>query len=178
MDVLVKQRGLKLNRDKSVCVIIGSKKQKLEASMELEVKPLKCGEFCTKEKQEEKWLGQYISGLGLADSVAKTVEAREGKIKGACMEIASIVNDWRATVAGGMETALLLWEACCIPSLLHGAGTWVDMSRETERRPPATLPLKRMHQPAAPGTPAPLVTQLACVVASTTRLALWTVTLY
>ena len=102
--------------------------------MELEVKPLKCGEFCNKEKQEEKWLGQYISGLGLADSVAKTVEAREGKIKGACMEIASIVNDWRATVAGGMETALLLWEACCIPSLLHGAGTWVDMSRETERR--------------------------------------------
>ena len=93
VDVLVKQRGLKLNRDKSVCVIIGSKKQKLEASMELEVKPLKCGEFCTKEKQEEKWLGQYISGLGLADSVAKTVEAREGKIKGACMEIASIYSE-------------------------------------------------------------------------------------
>ena len=33
-----------------------------------------------------------------------------------------------------METALLLWEACCIPSLLHGAGMWVEMSRETERQ--------------------------------------------
>ena len=33
-----------------------------------------------------------------------------------------------------METALLLWEACCIPSLLHGAGTWTEMSRETEQR--------------------------------------------
>ena len=87
-----------------------------------------------KRRSEEKWLGQYISGLGLADSVAKTVEAREGKIRGACMEIACIVNDWRATVAGGMETTLLLWDACCLPSLLHGAGTWVDMSRETKRR--------------------------------------------
>ena len=134
VDFLVKQRVLQLNRDKSVFLIVGSKKQKREASLELKDNPLKFGDFCTKEKQEEKWLGQYLSGLGPADSVAKTVEAREGKIRGACMEIACIVNDWRATVAGGMETALLLWEACCLPSLLLGAGTWVDMSRETERR--------------------------------------------
>ena len=25
----------------------------------------------------------------------------------------------------------MLWEACCIPSLLHGAGTWVEMSTKT-----------------------------------------------
>ena len=50
------------------------------------------------------------------------------------MEIVTIVNDWRASTVGGMETALLLWEACCLPSLLHGAGTWTEMSRETERR--------------------------------------------
>jgi hypothetical protein len=37
------------------------------------------------------------------------VEAREGKIKGASLEITTIVNEWRATVAGGMQTALLLW---------------------------------------------------------------------
>jgi hypothetical protein len=33
-----------------------------------------------------------------------------------------------------METALLLWEACCIPSLLHGAGTWGDIKPATEKR--------------------------------------------
>ena len=134
VDFLVKQRGLQLNRDKSVCIILGSKKQKREANEELEENPLKCGDFVTKQKEVEKWLGQYMSAAGLADSVAKTVEAREGKIKGACLEIATIVNDWRSSVVGGMETALLLWEACCIPSLLHGAGTWTEMSRETERR--------------------------------------------
>ena len=33
---------------------------------------------------------------------------------------------------GGMEAALQLWEACCMPSLLHGAGTWVEMTKATE----------------------------------------------
>ena len=46
----------------------------------------------------------------------------------------SIVNDWRLRVAGGMATASMLWEACCIPSLLHGAGTWVQMSAKTEKK--------------------------------------------
>ena len=30
-----------------------------------------------------------------------------------------------------METALVLWERCCIPSLLHGAGTWTKVSVAT-----------------------------------------------
>ena len=30
-----------------------------------------------------------------------------------------------------METALQLWESCCISSLLHGAGTWVEISDQT-----------------------------------------------
>ena len=55
-------------------------------------------------------------------------------IRGAGLEIAIIFNDWRAGVTGGFETTLMLWEACCIPSLLHGAGTWVEMSKATEKQ--------------------------------------------
>ena len=69
----MKERGLQLDKDKSVCIIVGSKKQKKEASVEIEEKPLQCGDFITKEKQVEKWLGQYILAAGLADSVRKTV---------------------------------------------------------------------------------------------------------
>ena len=60
--------------------------------------------------------------------------SREGKIRGTCLEIAQIVNDWRSRVIGGMETALLLWEACCIPSLLSGAGTWTEITATTEKK--------------------------------------------
>ena len=134
VNTLMKERGLELNKKKSVCIIIGNKKQKKEATKEMEVKPLLCGDFETKEEQVEKWLGQLLSSAGLADSVDKTVDSRTGKIKAAGMEIAQIVNDWRSQAVGGMETAILLWEACCIPSLLHGAGTWVEMSGPTETK--------------------------------------------
>ena len=134
VDIVMKQWGLALNKDKSVCVIIGNKKQKSKASEEIEKDPLLCGDFVTKEKEEEKWLGQIISAGGLADSVEKTVTARIGKIKAACLEIVQVVNDWRADAVGGMETAILLWESCCISSLLHRAGTWTDMSGATEKK--------------------------------------------
>ena len=55
-------------------------------------------------------------------------------MKGACLEIFQIVNDWRAEVVGGLESGLMLWEKCIIPSLLHGAGTWVEMTPDTVKR--------------------------------------------
>ena len=67
----------------------------------------------------------------MADSVDKTVMARWGKIRAASMEIAQIINDWRAQAVGGMESALMLWDACCIPSLLHGSGTWTEITGQT-----------------------------------------------
>ena len=42
------------------------------------------------------------------------------------------MNDWRSEAAGGMNTALLLWEACLIPSLLQGASTWMEISTKKE----------------------------------------------
>ena len=37
------------------------------------------------------------------------------KLRGAALERAAIVEDWRSAAAGGMETALLLWEAAVCP---------------------------------------------------------------
>ena len=39
----------------------------------------------------------------LTESVAKTVAAKEGKIKAACIEVANIVNDWRTEIVGGLD---------------------------------------------------------------------------
>ena len=134
VDKIMKERCWSLNREKTVYLIIGSSKQKQALRKQLEVEPLLCGEFITEEKEHEKWLGQYLSGGGLSDSVAKTVDAREEKIRGACLEVAQIVNDWRARVTGGMESALFLWEACVVPSLMYGSGTWVEMNSNTVKK--------------------------------------------
>ena len=126
-DRAVKKLNLTLNQDKTTFLIIGSRKQKQSILKELEEKPLMCGEFKTEMQPSFKWLGQTLSEGGLSESVSATVEARAGKIRGACLEVAQIVNDWRSQAVGGMETAFLLWESCCIPSFLHGAGTWTDI---------------------------------------------------
>ena len=147
VNCLMKDRGLTLNKDKSVFMILGNKKKKKAIQEEVKANPLMCGSFETKEAQQEKWLGQIFSALGLADSVDKTVAARIGKIKGASMEIAQIVNDWRSQAVGGMVTALVLWEACCLPSLLHGAGTWVEISPQTEKQ------LENMDREGHAGSP-------------------------
>ena len=133
IDMVVSQLNLNLNQDKTVCICIGSPKQISSVKNDLEANPLMCGNFETKLKQKFKWLGQILSCKGLADSATETVSGREGKIRGACLEIAKIVNDWRSQVPGGMATAILLWEACCIPSLLNGSGTWTEIQRQLRR---------------------------------------------
>jgi hypothetical protein len=134
MDRTVKQLNLRLNKDKTVCCVMGSYRQRENVRKELTVNPLMCGDFETVLKDKFKWLGQILSTKGLADSVGETISSREGKIRGACLEISQIVNDWRARVCGGMLTAIVLWESCCIPSLLSGAGTWTEITSAQEKK--------------------------------------------
>ena len=159
MNLVMKERGLALNRDKSVCLIMGSKEQMKAASKEMETNPVRCGEVELKEQEVWKWLGQHLSSKGLGDSVAVTVAAREGRVRGACLEIAQIVNDWRAGVVGGLDTAILLWEVCVIPSLLHGAGTWVEVTRATiDKLNSLQRWFARLVLQVGPGTPGPALT--------------------
>ena len=134
VNAVMKKLNLKLNKEKSVALFMDSKKQREEIQSEVETNPLVCGNLDMNIKESEKWLGQQLATGGLSDSVAATVAAREGKIKGAALEIVAIVNDWRSEAAGGMEVALTMWEACILPSHLQGAGTWVQISPVTERK--------------------------------------------
>ena len=151
---LMKKRALSLNEEKSVCIIMGTKQQKKDATEKLNKEPLMCGSFETKEKKVDKWLGQLIAARGLEALVEETVIAKEGKIRAAGLEIASIVEDWRSQAAGGMEVAILLWEACCVPSLLHGAATWLEVSKQTIKRLNSIQQwFLRLMLQVGPGTP-------------------------
>ena len=127
MDFVVKEKRLSLNESKSVVIFMGSEKIKTRARVEISEKPLMCGRLVTKEIVRDKWLGDYLHTGGLGESVMETIRQRMGKVKGAVLEVAAIVEDYRAQLVGGFETGLLLWETCCIPSLLHNAGTWVEL---------------------------------------------------
>ena len=72
------------------------------------------GDVVIKMVESDKWLGNYLLSWGLAESVLETIRQREGKVKGAALEIAKIVDDWRARTVGGFTAGLFLWEACCV----------------------------------------------------------------
>ena len=97
------EKNLRLIEDKCVVLTIGTKKQREETKIQLKTNPIMCGKSEMKQAEKEKWLGQQISAGGLAESVAETVAAKEGKIKAACIEVANIVNDWRTEIVGGLD---------------------------------------------------------------------------
>ena len=131
---VLKQLNWSLLEDKTVCLVMGTPKQKQLIKVELEKTPLMCGEIQMKLVDKVKWLGQMLSTDGLADSVDATVTAREGKIEAGSLKIAQIISDWRTHLVGGMETARFLWESCCVPSLTHGSGNWTQISTKTKKK--------------------------------------------
>ena len=132
--MVMKEKRLCLNKDKSVCLLWGTTKQKNSIKKELKKDPLKCEEVEMTMTDCDKWLGDYLHTDGLAASALETIIQREGKVKGAALEIATIVDDWRSHLVGGFVSGLLLWESCCVYSLLHNSGSWVDLSGQAEKR--------------------------------------------
>ena len=60
---------------------------------------------------------------------------------------------------GGLDTALVLWEVCVIPSLLYGAGTWVEVTRATiDKLNSLQRWFVRLVLQVGPGTPGPALT--------------------
>ena len=94
--------------------------------------PLVFGDFPAKRKSCDKYLGQILHEDGLEASVKETIKERTGKIKGAIFLTKTIVETYQMQGIGAMAAAKTLWEGAIVPSLLHGAGTWLGSSAETD----------------------------------------------
>ena len=132
MASVMDSKQLTLNPDKTGFLMFGKGKAVKEARDVISRSPLMCGNFATLEKVSDKWLGDIFHQAGLSASVMATVRDREPKVKAACYEAAAIVEDWRAQCVGGFRSAIDLWEMAVLPSLMYNAGTWVEISKETE----------------------------------------------
>ena len=122
---MLKDKGLDAHPDKTCFLICGTKRFKEKSQKELEVNPLKFGTFLAKQKVSDKYLGQVLHSGGVEASAEATVLERSGRIKGATLEIKSIVEEYEMQTMGGLMAARELWERALIPSLLSGAGTWL-----------------------------------------------------
>ena len=126
---MLSERLLSCHPKKTCFVIVGNTKYKEQIRKELEVCPLRFGEFEMKEKEQDVYLGDVLSSRGLAASVEATIAHRMGRIKGSIYETAAILKDWRMQCVGGMMGAWDIWEMSIIPSLLANCGSWVEISQ-------------------------------------------------
>ena len=129
---LTKEKVLEAHPEKSGILILGSKKFKTKVEKELNENPIYLTDFKLDIKMNDKYLGQIIES-NLSKSALETVKARAGKIKGAAMEVKSIVEDYQMKAMGGLVAAWEIWEKALIPSLLSGAGTWLGKIGDTEK---------------------------------------------
>ena len=131
MDAVMKMMQVDQNKDKTGYILMGPKHMVKEVRERVKKNPVKCGDWEVKEMEKEKWLGDWFTN-GLQESVMATIRDRAPKIRRASFEIVNIVKDYRAQRAGGFLTGLILWESCCIPSLIYNSGCWMAMTKKEE----------------------------------------------
>ena len=128
---MLEDKGLEAHPDKTCFIVCGSKKFKEKAEDDIKKQPLMFGNFEQKQREHDKYLGQILHGGGLEQSALATVQDRAGRVKGATMEVRSIIEDFQMQAIGGMMAAWELWEKAIIPSLLSGSGTWFGKCQGT-----------------------------------------------
>ena len=88
---VMRSKQLQLNPDKTSYIMFGRKKDLALERQETERSPIMCGNFITREKVMDKWLGDIFHQDGLAAYVRATLADREAKVKGAFYEAVAIV---------------------------------------------------------------------------------------
>ena len=87
---MAKSKQLEFHPDKTGFIILGNKQKVEEIRKEISENPIYCGDFITKEKTQERWLGDISHSGGLAQSVLSTIQERSGKVKGAIFETVAL----------------------------------------------------------------------------------------
>ena len=88
---MLSERLLRCHPKKTCFVMLGNLQYKKQVRNELEICPLRFGEFDMKEKEQDVYLGDVFSSKGLAASVEATIAHRIGRIKGSIYETAAIL---------------------------------------------------------------------------------------
>ena len=134
LDQIRKEKQLEYHPEKSTYIMIGSESFKEKVKQESKESPLFLGSIQVKEKQEDSYLGDVLSSLGLAASAEATLRSREAKIKGSISELKALIEDFRMQSTGGLRSALDLYTSCIRSSLLTNCGTWVEVEESTVKR--------------------------------------------
>ena len=93
--------------------------------------PLTLNDNIIKERDSEKYLGEYLHKEGINESIKLTVNERYWRAISAILEIKTVIQDYRSEHIGGLLAGVNIWELAVIPMLLNNSSTWNDVQSET-----------------------------------------------
>ena len=73
ISAMMDMKGLKCHPTKTVCIAIGTETYRKEVLKEVELDPIKFGDFTVKFKESEVYLGDVLAAQGLEKSVELTI---------------------------------------------------------------------------------------------------------
>ena len=127
---MMESKGLDFNLIKSCVIVMGEKKARKKLLDNLSETPLILNGVNMKISDGEKYLGEILTE-SLSGSVHETVKKRVGMANLSVFEIKAVVDDARAEAVGRLTVGFTIWETAVIPSLLHGAEVWTEISKKT-----------------------------------------------
>ena len=131
VEVCMETKMLDLHDEKSCFLVFGKGKELESMKTNLKNNPLTLYGKTMKQKEKEKYLGDYLHGGGLAASVRATVEARTRALRSGAVEVRAVVEDCRSRCLGGLEVGLEILEIAYIPALMNNGQTWINIDKET-----------------------------------------------
>ena len=84
---LAAEKQLQFHPKKFCYLVIGTEKYKARGRLDAEEEPIRLGRATLGEKKEEKYLGDVLSSMGLAESVEASVRERVAKTKGSIYKL-------------------------------------------------------------------------------------------
>ena len=131
MEALSESKLLDFNLKKSCFMVFSNSSCKKKMEADLARTPVT---LCSKPMNrvvEAKYLGDWLSSVGLDESVALTIQKRKWQVVVAIQDIRRIVDDARSKICGGITAGLEIWELAIIPMLLYNAESWLGISPKT-----------------------------------------------
>ena len=116
--------------DKSGILVFGKQREKWYK--DLDNNPTYIQNFTMKPKSLETYLGMQFSEGGSSDSITKTLLSRRIKCMTKSISLRNNLQDIRVQSVGWLATAVTVFKAVIVSTLVYGSGAWLNMTKGQE----------------------------------------------
>ena len=124
------KKGLSINYNKSKFVVIGNKKQREQILKETSENPIKMGDSCILNSEQEQYLGDLINQGGCAASISETIKERMRKLTSKCQDIIQICESPTMGGLGNSTAPFKLYDATVAEGLLTNCESWIGITEK------------------------------------------------